>query len=58
MRYSIPVLVGGATGYLLAQNDFKSSIFFGLVTCVEIYENVREDLSKSKKSLNKLELLS
>lgn len=57
MKYSIPVVSSGATGFLLAENDIKSALILGLVTARIIYENIVEDLT-SEELPSKLEQMT
>ena len=54
MKYFVPILTSGATGYLLAKGDIKSTIVLGFVTAILFYENLKEDLS-NRSSLKGLE---
>ncbi len=54
IKYAVPAVVSAAAGYELAEGNKTFSVALGFIACSLIYDFVKEDLPKKRKS-NSLE---
>ena len=55
IRQVYPIVIAGFGGYFFAEGDIRSTLTFGVISAIGLYENLSERLPNRNNSSNGLE---